>query len=109
MVTKLHKQSGWRRIHEGRDIWRIESTDGSPIRRVVMLSQHTYQGHPGDTPEAAQRGARVLLIEGPILPDWAVAWLESANVAQHERARSALRRMIDQADSDQWDRWGEGY
>lgn len=100
-----HKQSGWIRAHESGDVWRIIPTDGTPERRIAMLSAYTWQNHPNDS-RARSHEDRVVLIEGAELPDWAVAWLEAANRAACVRARRALRDAIAQADWDEDRRGG---
>ena len=105
-LTRTHKTTGWTRTPEGFGIYRIGATDGTPDRRVKFLSPGTWQNDPGD--DRANIGTpRVLLLDGPALPPWAVEWLDKINARQCERAQDDFRAALDDAalHSDSRDGW----
>ena len=104
-MTKTHKASGWKRTAEGFGVYRIDPTDDSGVRRVKFLSPMTWQNDPGD--DRANIGkARVILVSGDPLPEWAQAWLHGVNERQCEESRRALRAAIDDADFHADSRYG---
>jgi hypothetical protein len=99
MITRTHKASGWTRtnLQDGSSRWRITPTDGSGERIVRTLSAHSWQNDAND--DRAHIGTdRVVLLDGPALPEWAVAWLTTANATECGRGRTNLRAMVDDAD-----------
>jgi hypothetical protein len=102
-TTRTHKRTGWTRTALGCGHWRIVPTDESGERIVAMLSAGTWQNYPNDD-RSKQSQDRVVLIDGPALPDWAMIWLNKANALSRDRARTALADMIERADWDEANR-----
>jgi len=101
-----HKVHGWTRRSLGDGTSRVEviPTDGSGTRVVRFLSAHSWANDPHD--DTAKQGEdRVVLIDGPELPAWALAWLAGANARQCEQSRAALRSALDDADRNSWGGW----
>lgn len=97
MLTKTHKATGWTRTALGYGNWRITPTDGSGDRTVAFMSRGSWANLPHDDKANSDRD-RIVLVDGPALPDWAVEWLTRANAASCQRGRDALRAAIDDAD-----------
>ena len=106
MSTYTHKRSGWTRQAIGRGDWRITPTDGSDTRVVAFVGAGTWQNLPGDD-KSRMWNDRIVLREGPPLPEWAVSWLTGAARAGAESARRAFRAALDDADfaADMRDGW----
>lgn len=98
-MIRTHKASGWTRepIPDGSGCWRVTPTDTSGARIVRALSAHSWANDPHDD-KARQHEPRIVLISGEPLPDWAIAWLETANAKACERARAAFQSALDDAD-----------
>ena len=107
-MVKTHKVSGWKRESIGYGNFRIIPTDDSGERKVAFLSAGSWANLPNDN-RAEQGTDRVVLIEGNPLPQWAVEWLTKANAKSCQRARSEFGAAIEQADTDQWNRWSNDY
>ena len=109
MATKItHKASGWTREALGYGNWQITPTDDSGIRTVAFMSAHSWGNLPNDNRANIDKD-RIVLIDGPALPDWAVAWLTTANAKSCNSGRSALRSAIDEADFAQDRRDADSY
>lgn len=78
--------------------WRVTPRDGSGDRVVKFLSAGTWQKDPGDDIANADSD-RWIGLEGPPLPEWAMAWLDFAVKKQGERSREHLRAAIEDADN----------
>lgn len=76
-------------------------TDGSGDRVVELLSAGSWSNNPKDD-KANANADRVILCDGPELPDWAMAWLTAANAKSCANARSAFRAAMDDADDAPW-------
>ena len=97
-MTRTHKASGWTRTAIGHSRYKITATDGSADRIVAFMSAHSWQNLPADDRANVDRD-RVVLIEGPALPDFALTWLTAANARQCADGRAAFQRAIDDADN----------
>jgi hypothetical protein len=103
-----HKASGWTRqpCADGSGCQRIVPTDASGERIVRFMSAGSWANDPADD-KARQYEDRIVLVGGAALPDWAVTWLEAANLKRSSRARQNFHAMIDRADMDRDARvWG---
>jgi len=97
-----HKLSGWTRtiIADGSMRQTITPTDDSGVRIVRFLSAHSWANDPNDNKADSDKD-RVVLLDGPDLPEWAVQWLALANAKSCSRARDAMHAAIADADFDQ--------
>jgi len=102
-MTKIHKTTGWKRTAIGFGRFTITPADDSGSRIVHFMSAGSWQNLPNDDRANIDRD-RVVLVDGPELPPWAREWLEKANALSCSRARSTFSAMMEQADSDLWDR-----
>jgi len=98
-AKKEHRASGWTResVGDGSGNQRITPTDGSGERIVAFLSAGSWQNYPSDD-RAKMETDRVVLLSGPSLPEWAMAWLEGANRKQQRGASASFRAMVADAD-----------
>lgn len=99
MRTYTHKTTGWTRTALGHGRYQITPTDNSGERIVRFLSAHSWQNDPADDRAKADQD-RVVLLDGPALPDWAITWLDAAVRKSCQSGRDALRAACDQADHD---------
>lgn len=98
-AMRTHKASGWTRepLRDGSMCYRVTPVDGCDVRIVRFLSAGSWANDPAD--DRARIGEdRIVVVEGPALPPWAVEWLELANRKQCERAREAFEAALDDAD-----------
>lgn len=100
--TYSHKTQKWTRAAVLRDgfasgFWKITPTDGSGDRLVEFLSAGSWSNNPKDD-KKNERMDRIVLCDGPALPDWAFLWLQKANAKDCENAREAFRAAMDDTD-----------
>lgn len=109
-ATYTHKSSEWSRIatRDGSMRWRIVPTDNSGERMVRFLSAHSWCNDANDD-RAKANTDRIVLLDGPPLPEWAIEWLMKANAKSCGRAREAFRAAIDDADWAQDRRDSDSY
>lgn len=107
-IIKTHKISGWKRESIGWGNFRIIPADDSGERKVAFMSAGSWANLPDDS-RAMQNINRVVLIDGAALPDWAMVWLNKANDKSCDSARENFDAMVNQADSDQWNRMSDSY
>ena len=86
--------------------WRITPNDGSGERIVRCLSAHSWATDPNDD-RANQHLDRVVLLDGPPLPDWAAQWLDAANRREMTGARAAFQAAVDDADNAPFRDYGD--
>ena len=108
MRTYTHKLSGWTRTAIGFGKFTIAPSDDSGARTVAFLSAHSWQNYPNDDRANIDRD-RVVLIDGPALPAWAVEWLTKANAKSCQHGRAALSAAIHDADMNDRTWNGDGY
>ena len=101
MTRKTHKVSGWTRTYcgDGSSNWIITPTDNSGIRKVAFMSSGSWANLPNDD-GANINQPRVVMVDGPPLPQWAMEWLDKANTKACWRSKAAFQSALDQADFD---------
>ena len=97
MTVKKHKATGWTRTPIGYGNYRITPTDDSGERTVAFMSAQSWANLPNDNRDKIDQD-RVVLIDGPALPAWALDWLEAANRRQCEQARDAFEAAMHDAE-----------
>lgn len=100
MIVRTHKETGWTRTAQGHGRWLITPRDNSGLRIVEFLSAGSWQNLPGDDRANINRD-RVILVDGPPLPAWAIVWLETANARSCASGRRAFAAAIADADDNE--------
>jgi hypothetical protein len=110
MASRLitHKATGWTREAVGFGNWRIVPTDESGARTVAFMSAGDWGNLPNDD-RAHEMTERVVLIDGPALPAWAVEWLTVANAKSCRLARERFQAALDDADWNEARRDADSY